>query len=241
MDKLKKLILALVPSYARLPLLCCVTWNCLVYSLTGMIAASWKHYDFTMNIDRRVPLIPAFVVIYLACYLFWIANYIVIARQGREHCMRFVTADMLSRLVCCLFFLIMPTTNVRPVLEGNDIFTRLLGLVYQIDSPVNLFPSIHCLVSWFCYIGIRGQKKVPGWYRAFSCIMAILVFISTQVTKQHYIVDVIGAVALAEGAYYFGMHTKCYLKVEHVMDSVRHRLFPSWEAEEQKGGMRFER
>lgn len=236
MEKWKNRLYKLVPAYARLPLVCCFVWNCLIYTGTGMLNSSWKHYDFTTDFDRAVPLIPAFVVVYLGCYLFWIVNYIMIARQGREHCMRFVTADMLSRLVCCLFFLLLPTTNVRPVLTGDDIFSRILGLIYQIDAPTNLFPSIHCLVSWFCFVGIRGQKGVPAWYRALSCLLAILVFISTQVTKQHYIIDVFGAILLAEGAYFAAWHTQWYRWLERRMDGLSHWLFPSWEREEQKGG-----
>ena len=95
----------------------------------------------------------------------------------------------------------MPTTNVRPVVNGTDIFSQMLRWVYQIDDPTRLFPSIHCLVSWFCYIGIRGQKQIPKWYQRFSLVFAILVCVSTQVTKQHYIVDVFGGIAVAEICY----------------------------------------
>ena len=45
----------------------------------------------------------------------------MIARQGEEHCFRFVTADMLSRIVSGIIFILLPTTNVRPVLAGDDI------------------------------------------------------------------------------------------------------------------------
>ena len=65
------------------------------------------------------------------------------------------------------------------------------------DSPTNLFPSIHCLVSWLCAIGLRGAK-VSNWYKVFSYTFAIAVCVSTQLTKQHYIVDVFGGIALAE-------------------------------------------
>ena len=64
-------------------------------------------------------------------------------------------------------------------------------------SPTNLFPSIHCLVSWFCAIGLRGTR-VSTWYKVFSYAFAIAVCISTQLTKQHYIVDVFGGILLAE-------------------------------------------
>ena len=146
-----------LPLYAVFPLLSCVAVNSLVYFGTEALTGNWKHYDLTLPIDRAIPLVPGFTVIYLGCYIFWIINYILIARQGEEHCFRFVTADMLSRIVSGIIFILLPTTNVRPVLAGDDIFVKLLGMIYSIDEPTRLFPSIHCLVSWFCYIGIRGQ------------------------------------------------------------------------------------
>ena len=134
---------AWIPSYAVFPLLSCVTVNCIVYFGISKIANEWKHYDLTLPFDRAVPLVPGFVSIYLGCYLFWIINYILIARQGEEHCIRFAAADIMSRLVCCAYFLLLPTTNVRPVLSGDGIWVTLLQAVYKADAPVNLFPSIH--------------------------------------------------------------------------------------------------
>lgn len=217
-----------IPAYAVFPLLSCLTVNCLVYFVIARLADGWKHYDLTLAFDRAVPLVPAFVSVYLGCYLFWIVNYILIVRQGREECIRFASADIMSRLICCFFYLALPTTNVRPVLTGDSIWTVLLQGVYTMDKPVNLFPSIHCLVSWFCYIGIRKNKKIPRGYRIFSCVFAVLVFVSTQVTKQHYIVDVIGGVAVAELTYYIAFHTNCWKFMERVFDKIDSILLSRW-------------
>ena len=168
----------MIPSYAILPLLICIAVNFTVYIGTDKLMEHRNFYDLTLPVDRMVPVIPAFSVIYIGCYLFWIVNYIMITRMNRSHCYRFILADVMSRLVC-----------------------GFLRWVYQIDDPTRLFPSIHCLVSWFCYIGIRGQKQIPKWYQRFSLVFAILVCVSTQVTKQHYIVDVFGGLAVAEICY----------------------------------------
>ena len=124
-----------------------------------------------------------------------------------------MTADLLSRVVCGIFFLILPTTNVRPELPADSVFTPAMRWLWNIDEASNLFPSIHCLVSWLCYVGIRGRKEIPGWYRAFSCLFAVSVFISTQTTKQHYVVDIIGALVIAEGCFYAAHHTGIYRAV----------------------------
>lgn len=74
--------------------------------------------------------------------------------------------------------------------------------------PDNLFPSIHCLVSWLCWIGLRNQKQIKTGYKIFSFLMAIAICICTLTTKQHVIVDVIAAVGLAEVSYLISK--KCY-------------------------------
>lgn len=187
-----------------------------------MLCADFYHYDFTNGFDRMVPLIPAFVSIYLVCYAFWAANYIMIARISKEHMYRFLVGDYLSRIICGLFFVLLPTTLVRPEVVGTDIWSNLLKIVYTVDQSANLFPSIHCLVSWFCYIGIRRQKSVPKWYQRFSAIFAILVCASTQFTKQHYIIDVIGGLVLAEVCYQIGLRTKIYEKVCNFWTRINH-------------------
>ena len=120
---------------------------------------------------------------------------------------RFFTADLYARIICFLFFVFYPTTNVRPELVGNGIFVQGMRFLYQIDKPVNLFPSIHCMASWFCCIGIRRDKKIPVWYKIVSVMIAVLVFVSTLVTKQHVIVDVIGGVVVAELTWFVSCRT----------------------------------
>jgi membrane-associated phospholipid phosphatase len=198
---MKKYLDPICPLFAILPLLSCFGLNMLIYSGTMVMCADWYHYDLTTSLDQAVPLVPGWMYIYFGCFLFWTVNYIMVARINRndpDMFYRFVAADMISRLVCGIIFMVFPTTNVRPEVTGTGFSVFLLQFLYGLDQPTNLFPSIHCLVSWFCYTGIRGRKEVPAWYRAFSCIFALLVVLSTQFTKQHYIADAIAGVLLAE-------------------------------------------
>ena len=185
MKFLKKYVDPWVRLYSIIPLISVFAFNCLIYWGTMSITADWYHFDFTTKLDRMVPLVPWTIVIYLGCYLFWAVNYIMAGHLEKKEFYRFVTADLLSRVVCGIFFVVLPTTNVRPELPTDSIFYPAMQWLWNTDQAVNLFPSIHCLVSWFCYIAIRGNKKFPRWYRWFSCIFAIAVFISTQTTKQH--------------------------------------------------------
>lgn len=225
---LKKHIDPICPLFAIIPLLACFGLNMLVYSGTMILCADWYHYDLTTALDRAVPLVPEWMYIYFGCYVFWVINYILIARINRNNksvFYRFVITDMCSRIVCAVFFIGFPTTNVRPEVPEAGFSAWLLRFLYNIDQPANLFPSIHCLVSWLCYVGIRGRKDVALWYRAFSCIFALLVVLSTQFTKQHYIVDAIAGIALAEILFWLNKKISLYCYVQQFFTWINKKVF----------------
>lgn len=215
-----KKITGIVPAYGFFPLVFSFVFNCLVYSGSRAVAGSWYHHNIESNLDLRLPFLPQFLIIYFGCYIFWAANYILAARQDREEVYRFFTADFISRCVCLMIFLAYPTTNTRPVLEGSGFWDLLTGWLYSIDAADNLFPSIHCLVSWFCFLAVKGQKKIPIWYKAVSFILAVLVFLSTLFTKQHVIVDVAGGIFLAQGCFWIGKHTEIWHIYEHIGNKI---------------------
>ena len=215
-----KYVIGIVPAYGLFPLVFSFVFNCLVYSGSRAVAGSWYHHNIESNLDLRLPFLPQFLIIYFGCYIFWAANYILAARQDREEVYRFFTADFISRCVCLVIFLAYPTTNTRPVIEGSGFWDLLAGWLYSIDAADNLFPSIHCLVSWFCFLAVKGQKKIPIWYKAVSFILAVLVFLSTLFTKQHVIVDVAGGIFLAQGCFWIGKHTEIWHIYEHIGNKI---------------------
>ena len=95
------------------------------------------------------------------------------------------------------------------------VFDRSIGKLISIDS---LFGKL------VCYIGIRHQKKIPVWYQRFSLVFAILVCISTQVTKQHYIIDVFGGIILSEVCYLIGRKTNLYQGLWKVFEKINQRV-----------------
>ncbi|MEE0421448.1 MAG: phosphatase PAP2 family protein [Lachnospiraceae bacterium] len=213
-----------VKFYSIIPLITMFAFNSIIYWTTMYLCGNLYHYDFTLEFDRAVPFVPQWVYIYLVCYLFWIVNYIMSARFGKERFYRFAAADLSSRVVCLIFFVLLPTTNIRPEVVGSGAAQDLVRWLYTADQPVNLFPSIHCLVSWFCFIAIRGRREIPRWYRIFSCIFALAVIASTQFTKQHYIVDAIGGVFLAEIAWWLSNRYSYYKIIKKVFENINCKL-----------------
>lgn len=202
----KNIFEKLIPVWAILPLISILVLNTLVYSGSAILTGSRYHFDLTMAFDRAVPLIPQFIWIYVLAFPFWGMNYLLAAQRGKDQFYRFVATDITVHIVCLLVFLILPTTNVRPEVTGAAISEKMLQFIYAVDggsSPSNLLPSIHCYVSWMCYRSVKGVEGIPKWYQSFSLVFAVLIIISTQVLKQHYIVDAIAGVVLVEIAWKF--------------------------------------
>ena len=87
--------------------------------------------------------------------------------------------------------------------RGNGLLeSGCLSGLYQMDAAVNLFPSIHCMDSWFCVV---VTSEYPETYRAgimtITWIWAAAICASTLFTKQHGILDVAAGIALAEICY----------------------------------------
>ena len=54
-----------LPVWVILPLISIFVLNCLIYWGSGVLTADRYHFDFTMSLDRAVPLIPQFIWIYI--------------------------------------------------------------------------------------------------------------------------------------------------------------------------------
>ncbi len=204
-----------------------------VYYLARLITGGMKHHNMTLHFDLMIPFLPWTVLIYFGCFAFWIVAYIVIAMTGPaegeiDNRWRVFSADGLSKFIALIFFIALPTTLIRPETGCENLMDTFATLLYQIDSADNLFPSLHCSISWFCWIGARSNKRIPAWFRNLCLIMAILVCIATLTTKQHVIVDIFAGIILAEGCYWltgFESIARLYMvPAEKLAEAIRRAL-----------------
>ncbi len=179
-------------------MLAALAYNCAVFWLTRPLNRGAAHYDLSLPLDARLPFVPAFIVIYILAYFQWLIGYILIVRDSRERCDRVLSGEMIAKTVCLVCFLFLPTSMPRPQVTGTDLFSRLTALIFALDAPDNLFPSIHCLESWICFRGLLGAKSAGRGCKAFMLIFTLLVFASTVLVKQHLVLDILGGLAAAE-------------------------------------------
>ena len=156
-------------------------------------------------IDNNIKMVKIFIIPYIYSYAFWLFAPIVVSLTSKKNFYNYAIGLLLAYFVGFLFFTFMPT-YINRVDEGlydalgNDILSKLIRLIYNSDGKEygnNLFPSYHCLISTYCYLGIRKQKEISTGFKVYTLIMAILICMSTVFIKQHYFLDIIGGVLIA--------------------------------------------
>jgi membrane-associated phospholipid phosphatase len=143
--------------------------------------------------ERNIPFLPLMILPYISLDLFFAAAPFLLRNKGeRRMFARRVTAAI---LVAGAFFLLLPLQFgfPRPVVSG------WLGSIYQFlhafDQPHNLFPSLHITLQ--IILVDTYARHVRGVIRWLIQIWFGLIGISTLLTHQHHIIDVVGGFILA--------------------------------------------
>ncbi|MEY7999507.1 phosphatase PAP2 family protein [Clostridium sp. Mt-5] len=158
-------------------------------------------YNLVTDFDRSIPFIKEFIIPYWMWYPFIILTIVYICFNCRNAYYKTMITIVFGMLSCYIIYFFFQTTVPRPAIQGNDIFSHIIRLTYKWDKPFNCFPSIHVLT---CYAVVRGARETKKIYNKFIInFMAIIIMVSTQLVKQHVILDLIFAILLAEVIYRF--------------------------------------
>ena len=152
--------------------------------------------------DHLIPFCELFVVPYIM-WFFYITFGVLffgIVEKDRDQCYKLSTNLMIGMALFLLISLIWPNGHtLRPaVLPRDNVFTRLVIMIYSSDTSTNVFPSIHVFNTIAMHTAVRHSttlKKHP-WAVRISGIIAVSIVLSTMFIKQHTVIDVVGAMGL---------------------------------------------
>ena len=182
-------------------------WSCMAVMLLGQLLAFYAtrlllpylpQHSFETALDAAIPVRAEWIIIYYLTFVFWIASAVLILSESRAYARRMVQGYLIAMLISGVIFLVWPTTLTRPVPPDTGLFNILLALLYQIDAPVNLCPSLHVLITYFCIRAAMGSRIVPRWYLPASWVFLALVCLCVLFVKQHVLADIPAAILVAE-------------------------------------------
>lgn len=165
--------------------------------------SSRGYYTLVTRIDRWIPYIKQFIIIYWIWYPFMLSSLIFFCLYYKRVYLKVLFTIVVGMSVCYVIYFFFQTTVPRPEIYGNDFFSQLVKVTYGIDKPFNCFPSIHVLNSFAVMKGAKEAFKNNTKGKVLIYIIGISIIVSTQFVKQHVISDVIIAIILCEIIYRF--------------------------------------
>lgn len=186
----------------------------IVYLIWFYLLEQRKTADYMlvhMNIDDYIPFCEVFVVPYLLWFAYVPAVLLYLFfkdRDGYWDNAVFLCTGMVVFLIISTFIPNIQHLRLR-TLPRDNVFTWLIGLLWQADTPTNLFPSIHVYNSLAAHFAVINNEKLSAnkWIRYGSAVLCLSIILSTMLIKQHSMFDVLtalimGAVMYATVYYY---------------------------------------
>lgn len=167
-----------------------------LYFLTEKLIPYETCYPVHSVLDDIIPFCEYFVIPYVGWYFLIAGSLIYFALYNPDNFKNMMKFIIVTQVVAMAVYIIFPNRqDLRPEMFVRDnIFTDIVGLLYQLDTSTNVCPSLHVAYS----VGIAStwlkEKSVSKWCKIFIVFFCFMVCISVAFVKQHSVVDIFVAI-----------------------------------------------
>lgn len=153
--------------------------------------------------DDMIPFCQYFIIPYVMWYFFLIGSVVYFAlfcKSKKEYYQYLGTLAVGMTLFLLISYVYPNGQNLRPDLTnaGDGIFIRVIRFLYKIDTPTNIFPSIHVFNSVATGIALFQNERCRK-HKGFTVaqlVLTVSIVLSTMFLKQHCVSDVMTALIL---------------------------------------------
>ncbi|MCR2046311.1 serine/threonine protein phosphatase [Acetatifactor muris] len=188
-----------------------------------------KNYQVIhVTLDDYIPFWEVFVVPYFLWFAYVAAVVVFLFFKNRQEYYK-----------CCVFlftgmtiFLIISTLwpnghHLRPaVMPRDNVFTQAVSFLWKVDTPTNLWPSIHVYNSMGAHFAVMRCTALKGrkGIKFASGILCVSIILSTMLLKQHSVFDVATAIALGSVMYTFVYRREAALAAGKMRRGMKKRI-----------------
>lgn len=184
------------PQFSHLKLL--VGWivYLIFYVLTENLIPAEICYPVHCWLDDVIPFCEWFIIPYVLWYLLIIGSLLYFLLYNVENFKNLQKYIIITQVVAMAVYILFPNRqDLRPeVFPRDNLLTRLVGLIYSLDTNTGVCPSLHVAYS----IGIAStwlrEKSMPKTGKVLITAFAGLICISVSFVKQHSVVDILAAI-----------------------------------------------
>ena len=174
------------------------------FIVEAMNPSSIGCYVMYSPLDDRIPLCEYFLIPYGLWMVCLLGMHLFTMVYDVKTFKRYSAYLAVSFTISTTIFILFPTCqNLRPdSFERNNLFTWILGLVYEFDTNTNVCPSEHVIGAMAVLAAaINCRYFRTPWRITCMTILMVLVSLSTVFLKQHSILDVFAALPVCLVAY----------------------------------------
>jgi hypothetical protein len=167
------------------------------YFGVGLSRTPAESRELRTFLDDNIPFIARSVWVYLLIFPAALIPLFVVRCQRLLRRTAVAYAAVIA--VSLLFFAVFPVTSARLRIQTRLLDLRqpsdwAVSVLYSIDPPYNLFPSLHVSIAALAALSAWKAARLYGAI-AFACLAFVIVSVCT--VKQHVMLDAIGGIALA--------------------------------------------
>ncbi len=194
-----------------------------------------KDYSYIFyGFNTAVPYLSWTIYPYIIAYPFWFFSFVYISYRSERNMYIITTIGIITFTICGIwYFLWQSDVEAWRLTSGlflnNNYSTPRTDLnftdsivmwIYQQAGPRNALPSMHTISSWIAIIGVRLDKNMPKLSKIIIYVLSISIIIATQTLKQHYIIDVIAGILIAEAFFWIVVKFKWYLYFGRIFKKI---------------------
>ncbi len=163
-------------------------WFALVYGGSDWLTAQRSlRVPIHLPAELSIPLIPGAVVAYMSIYLLFLAGPFIV-RERREFA-GLICALALATFLGGIGFLLIPSRAAFAPAGDLGLWASLFHFADRLNLDYNMVPSLHVAFSVCCIAAFVRHASQPG--RALLWTWAAAIALSTLLTHQHHLLDVV--------------------------------------------------
>ena len=166
------------------------------YAIGGSVDPA-RAVSLRSSLDDAIPFVPEAIYVYVTVYTALLLPLFTVRCPRLFRRVVFAYAAAIGVALLCFAAFPVSSLSLRPDLEGvaGDRFALWgVELLYSLDPPANLFPSVHLAISALAALASWEARRIYG-----ACALALttLVGVSICLVKQHFAIDGVAGLALA--------------------------------------------
>lgn len=156
-------------------------------------------YIIHCAVDDMIPFCEYFIVPYLLWFLYIPIVFIYLAKKDIDTYWKLCLMMFGGMSISVAVYILFPNgVALREPVANDNIFCRLVNLLYLKDTATNVCPSIHVLNTISAHTAVCLTPTLEGAHaiKLASSIFTVFVCLSTVFLDQHSVIDVLCAAVL---------------------------------------------